>query len=128
MTHKQPLGESLRARRFPQENVVKQTRVGVSATYAYRRLGNRVRDLLQPRSVFRSFRKIGALVQIRKNPELFSPFFAFFGLNNLLPLTGMKYFGLQVFRLRAEKKYIIRLVNSKLVVKAVFSSMMHSSY
>ena len=52
-------------------------------------------------------------MQINKNPELFSPFLPFFGLNNLLPHTRMKYFGLQAFRLCAEKSYIIRLVNSK---------------
>ena len=28
-----------------------------------------------------------------------------FGLNNLLPLTGTKQFGLQAFRVRAEKSY-----------------------
>ena len=56
-----------------------------------------------------------------KNPE---PFW----LNDLLPLTGMKYFGQQAVRLHAEKSCIIRLVNSKLVVKAVISSMMYSSY
>ena len=60
------------------------------------------------------------MMQVNKNPELFCPFLPFLGLNNLLPLTGMKYFGLQPFRLRVEKSYIIRLVNSKLVVKAVF--------
>ena len=65
---------------------------------------------------------------MNKNPELSSPFSPFFGRNNLLPLTEMKYFGPQAFRVRAEKSYIIRLVNSKLVVKAVFSSMMHSLY
>ena len=58
-------------------------------------------------------------MQINKNPELFRPFLPFFGLNNLLPLTGTKYFGLLAFRLRAEKSYIICPVNSKLVVKAV---------
>ena len=57
-------------------------------------------------------------MQISKNPELVSPFLPFF--NNLLPLTGMKCFGLQAFRLRVEKSYTIRLVNSKLVVRAVF--------
>ena len=67
-------------------------------------------------------------MQIYTNLEFSSPFLPFSGLNNLLPLTGMKYFGLHAFRLRAEKTYIIRLVNSKLVVKAVFSSMMHSLY
>ena len=45
-----------------------------------------------------------------------------------VPLTGMKYFGLQAIRLRGEKNYIIRLVISKLVVKDVFSSTMYSSY
>ena len=38
---------ALSARSFPQENVVKQMRVGVSATYAYARLGSRVRDYNQ---------------------------------------------------------------------------------
>ena len=52
-------------------------------------------------------------MQINKNPELFSPFLPFLGLNNLLPLTGMKYFDLQAFRVRAEKSYTIRLVDSK---------------
>ena len=58
-------------------------------------------------------------MQINKSTELFSPFLPFFGPNNLLSLTGMKYFGLQAFRVRVEKSYVIRL-NSKLVVKAVF--------
>ena len=40
----------------------------------------------------------------------------------------MKYFGLQAFWLRVDRSYIIRLMNSKLVVKAVFSSMMYSLY
>ena len=31
-------------------------------------------------------------MQTDKNPERFSPFCPFFGLNNLLPLTGLKYF------------------------------------
>ena len=41
----------------------------------YKRHGNGIRDL-QERSVFRSFRKE---MQIRKNPELFSPFSTFLG-------------------------------------------------
>ena len=45
-----------------------------------------------------------------------------------LRLTGTKYFDLQAFRLRGEKSYIIRLVNSELVVKAVFSSIVYLSY
>ena len=67
-------------------------------------------------------------MQINKNPELFYPFLPLSGLNNLLPLTGMEYFDPQAFRVRAEKSYIIRLVNSEIVVKAVFSSVMYSWY
>ena len=77
------------------------------------RPGNRVRDL-QPRSDSEVSEK---MVQIHKNPELFSPV-ALVGLNNLLPLTGMKYFGLQAFRLREQQTR----------GKVVFSSMMCSSY
>ena len=62
------------------------------------------------------------MMPMNKNPELSSPFSPFFGRNNLLPLTEMKYFGPQAFRVRAEKSYIIHQVNSKLVVKAVFLS------
>ena len=55
---------------------------------------------------------------LNKNPEFYS-LFCLFGLNNLPPLTGMTYFVLKVFRVRA-KSYVIRLVNGKLVVKDVF--------
>ena len=50
-----------------------------------------------------------------KNPDFLKPLFCLFGgLNNLLPHTGMKHYDPQAFRVRAEKSYIIRLVNSKL--------------
>ena len=73
------------------------------------RLENRERDS-QPRSVFRSFRKVDADEQESR------AFYHFLGLNNSLPLTEIKHFGLQAFRVRAEESYIFRLVNSKLVV------------
>ena len=57
---------------------------------AYRYLGSQPKGnirwlvlmILEPRSVFRSLRRI---MQIRKNPELFSLFLPFFRLNNLAP-------------------------------------------
>ena len=110
----------LRARRFPQENVVKQTRVGVSATYTY--------DLEIEYGIYSQkayFEASEKMMQINKNPELLSPFLPLLGLSNLLPLTRMKCFGLQGFRLPAEKSYTICLVNGKLVVKIIFSSMMY---
>ena len=95
---------------FPQENVK------CCQADARRRLGNicerlenRERDS-QPRSVFRSFRKVDADEQESR------AFYHFLGLNNSLPLTEIKHFGLQAFRVRAEESYIFRLVNSKLVV------------
>ena len=59
-------------------------------------------------------------MQMNKDPELFCPFLPVSGLNNLPHLTRMKYFGLQGFRDRREKSYIVRVVNIKLVVNAVF--------
>ena len=88
--------------------------------YIYIRLGNRVRDL-QPRSIFRSFRKIDAKKQ---ESRASLPFFCLFWAQQLTTPHGNDIFGQQAFRVRVEKSYIIRLVNSKLVVKAVFSSMM----
>ena len=85
----------------------------VSATYAY--------DLEIEEGIYSQdpfFQVSEKLMQMNKNPELFSPFLPFFGLNNLLPLTGMKYFGLQAFRIRAERSYIIRLVNSLSLIQS----------
>ena len=47
---------------------------------------------------------------------------------SLVVATATVSFGLQAFRLRGEKSYIIRLVNSNLVVKAVFPSMVYFLY
>ena len=67
-------------------------------------------------------------MQLNNNLERFYSFFPFLELNNLLPLTGMKYFDPRAFRVRAEKNLFARPVYSKLVVKTVFSSVMYSSY
>ena len=91
---------------FPQENVVKQTRVGVSATYAN---DLKIDQGIHYQDTYFEFSE--------KSMQMND----FWGLNNLLPLTQMKYFGLQAL-VRAEKSYIICLVNIKLAVKPVFSS------
>ena len=69
----------LRARRFRQENVVKQTRVGVSARY--------ICDLKIEQGIYNHdpyFEDSEELVQINKNPELFGSFSSFFRSNNVL--------------------------------------------
>ena len=76
----------LRARRFPHEKVVKQTRVGVLGSYSY--------DLETEEGIYSQdpyFEVPEQNMQTNKNPELSSPVFPFVGLNNLLPLTGMKF-------------------------------------
>ena len=60
---------TIRARRFPQENVVKQTRRRFGNIYI--RLENRVR-YFQPRSILTCFEVSEKMVQVDKNPELFS--------------------------------------------------------
>ena len=68
-------------------------------------------------------------MQVDKNPELLALFCPFLGSTSYeVPFTGMKYFDPQTFQRRAERSYIIRLVNSKLVVKVVFSSVIYFSY
>ena len=68
----------VKSRRNPQVSIVEQARVGLTDS----EIEYLVRDL-QPRSVFRTFRKRDA-----NNPELFSPFLPIFGPTTLLPLTG----------------------------------------
>ena len=66
---KGPCGGPSRARRFAQENVVKQTRVGVSATCTH--------DLKIEERIYNQdpcCEVSVKLVQINVNPEPFSPF------------------------------------------------------
>ena len=67
------VGEWVKDTGFPQENVVKQTLVGVSATCTY--------DLKREEGIYNQdpyFEVSVKLMQININPEPFSPFLPFF--------------------------------------------------
>ena len=80
-TYEFPRHRCLIAPRITQENV-KQTHVGVSATYVW--LENRVRDCNQDPH----FEVSEKMMQINKNPELFCPVLPFFGPNDVQALTA----------------------------------------
>ena len=72
-----------KARRIPQENVVKQTRVGGSATYTY--------DLHKEEDIYNEvpyFEVSEKSMHIYKNTELFSPLSPFCGPNDVQAPKG----------------------------------------